>query len=89
MKLNRRLIALVLVVVFLLVSLSVFAAEEPQMRRRGGKLEFTGLTVKSKAWRPDAMETFSWKKQRMRSDRLKRSESFLPRIKNSVKKDPF
>jgi len=35
------------------------------------------------------MEAFSWKKERLKSDKLTKKESFIPRIKKSVNKDPF
>lgn len=65
------------------------ADEKKPAKKMGGIVELKMETIKSKAWRPEPMEAFSWKKERLKSDKLTKKESFIPRIKKSVNKDPF
>ena len=87
-KFSRIVMALCIAVLFA-ISLAPRAGAADEPRRRGGVIELTGTVIKGKAWRPEFGEVASWAKEKMRSDRLLKKESFIPRIKKSVRKAPF
>ena len=85
----NRIVAALCLVALLAVTLAPAAGAADEPRRRGGVIELTGTVIKGKAWRPEFGEVASWAKEKMRSDRLLKKESFIPRIKKSVRKAPF
>jgi len=84
-----RIMAVLLIVALFAITLLPQANAADGARRRGGVIELTGTVIKGKAWRPEFGEVASWAKEKMRSDRLLKKESFIPRIKKSVRKSPF
>jgi|GEM_PF-6870983 len=84
-----RILAVLLIVALFAVTMVPNAGAAENARRRGGVIELTGTVIKGKAWRPEFGEVASWAKEKMRSDRLLKKESFIPRIKKSVRKSPF
>lgn len=87
---KKTLLVILTAVLVVFFAAGVFAADEKKSgKKMGGIVELKMETIKSKAWRPEPMEAFSWKKERLKSDKLTKKESFIPRIKKSVNKDPF